>query len=378
MANNQPIQKQHPKKGRIIWLVGGGTGGHIMPLMAVAEELSHRPAVKLTYIGDASGPESEIAKKAGLSFVHIPSGKLRRYFGFTAIILNIRDIFLILAGIILAYRLIRRKKPSLIFSKGGPVALPVALAAYITRTPLMTHESDVVMGITNRIIGTFAKTIMTAFPASFYPTIYARKIVSVGVPIRREFCHHPTIHHQKRPMILITGGSQGARAINLLVGSILPDLLRQASVMHICGKYSFKEFQELKKELPDDLAAHYGLVDFTPDIASYMREAALVITRASSTIFEVATLGKPMIIIPLPGSANDHQLKNAEAFLRYKAALVLKQNNLTPNLLYETIQAVLQDKKVMRELVEGTRHFSCCDSARQVATLLLQASMQVR
>jgi UDP-N-acetylglucosamine--N-acetylmuramyl-(pentapeptide) pyrophosphoryl-undecaprenol N-acetylglucosamine transferase len=372
MAHKQLIDKQ------LIWLVGGGTGGHIMPLIAVAKELAKRPKIKLVYIGNRRGPEADIAKQAGLTFWHVPSGKLRRYVSFSAIFSNIRDGFFIVFGIWVAFRLIRQHRPHLIFSKGGPSALPVAIAAYLSRTPLITHESDAMMGISNRIIASFATTVLTAFPASVYPSAYAGKIQSVGLPIRSDFCLREPLPHARRPMILVTGGSQGSRAINLLIAEILPDLLKTASVMHICGKQSFQELQEIKKILPEGLAEHYAVLDFTPDIASYMREATLVVTRASSTMFEAASLGKPMIVIPLPGSANDHQMKNAEIFQKHKAAIVLRQDNLTPNLLYETIHAVLQDKKVMSELVEGTRHFSCCDTARRVADIILQQTMQGR
>lgn len=370
--------KHHSSKQYTIWLVGGGTGGHILPLISVAEILSRHPHIKLQYLGDRRGPEHSIAKQAGLSFQHVPNGKIRRYISPKAILLNIRDLFLIGYGIIIAIRLIRKDQPNTIFSKGGPGALPVAIGAYFTRTPLITHESDAVIGATNRIISLFAETVLTAFPADVYPASYARKIVSVGLPIRREFCRPHQNQRLRRPMILITGGSQGSHAINLLVASLLPDLLSWASVTHICGAQSLQKMEDVKQSLPQVLADHYAVLDFTPDIASYMHEASLVVTRASSTIFEIATLKKPMILIPLPGSANDHQMKNAEIFLRHKAALVLNQNNLTPHLLYETIQAVLYDRKIMSELVEGTRHFSCCGSADHVATLVLQSAMQER
>lgn len=373
MENNQ-----HTPKHYIIWLVGGKTGGHILPLISVAEEFARHPNVKLFYVGDKSGPEYKLAKQSDLTFLHVPSGKLRRYFTLTALFLNVRDLFLLFYGTIVAFGLIRKNRPHTIFSKGGPGALPVAVAAFLTRTPLITHESDAVMGATNRIIALFAENVLTAFPADLYPTSLARKIVSVGLPIRHEFCRHYNAHHLQRPMILVTGGSQGALAINRMVASFLPDLLSWASVTHICGPLSLAEMQTIKKSLPPVLADHYAILDFTPDIASYMRESSLVITRASSTIFEIATLRKPMILIPLPQSANDHQMKNAEIFLRHRAALVLNQQNLTPQLLYETIRAVLQDRKVMSELVEGTRHFSCCGSAKRVAALIMQSAMQER
>jgi UDP-N-acetylglucosamine--N-acetylmuramyl-(pentapeptide) pyrophosphoryl-undecaprenol N-acetylglucosamine transferase len=377
LYNEHNMKEKNSKIHHSVWLVGGETAGHIMPLLAVAEELKHRhPQIRLTYIGDGQGREATLARQAGIHFVSIQNGKLRRYLTFGSILLNIRDSLLVLIGIVQSYRLIKSKKPDLIFSKGGPVALPVALAAAATHTPLITHESDVVMGISNRLIANFASTVLTSFPAAFYPTRFAHKIKWVGLPLRPEFCESRHTTHHGKPMVLITGGSQGAMAINEMIASILPDLLQSASVMHIVGPQSYKEFKAIKDGLPDEIADNYGVLDFTPDIAEYMREATVVVTRASSTIFELATLEKPMILIPLPSAANNHQLQNAELFVRYNAAILLNQENLTPSLLYETINSLLHDPKLRTELKKGTRKFNCCDSSAQVANLIVDIITQ--
>jgi UDP-N-acetylglucosamine--N-acetylmuramyl-(pentapeptide) pyrophosphoryl-undecaprenol N-acetylglucosamine transferase len=368
---NTGMRSNSHHKRHTIWLVGGGTGGHIIPLLAVAEILKDDPSVSLTYLGDENGPEYTLARQAGLPFLSVPTGKLRRYFSPSAFFLNIRDIFRLLSGVILSYRFIKQKRPRVIFSKGGPAALPVALAAYLTSTRLITHESDSAMGMTNWLIGTFARTVLTAFPASVYPSRFAGKIISVGVPIRRDFCH--TVRRatgRGRPMILITGASQGSVAINEAMAAILPQLLQHTSVMHITGALSHKRFLALKAQLPPKLSDHYGVIDFTSAIADYMREADVIVSRSGSTIFEIASLGKPMILIPLPTSANDHQRKNAEWFVKANAAVMIAQSHLTPTLLYETIMTVLEDAKLRAELKEGTRSFSSCNAARQVATLL--------
>lgn len=360
-----------PERVHHLWLVGGGTGGHIVPLLAVAEILGRDTGVHLTYIGERDGMEYGLARKAGIPFKSVTSGKFRRYVTPASFFLNSRDFFRILKGIFTSYRLIKHKRPDLVFSKGGPVAVPVVIAAWLSGVPIVTHESDVAMGLANRVIGRFAHHVMTAFPAKYYPAWMARKIVHVGLPLRSEFCRQSRIvQHKRRPMVLVTGGSQGSVTLNRAVAAILPDLLPKADVMHITGEYSYKEFQAVKDDLPDTLAEHYGVIDFTPDMAHYMREATVVVMRSGATLFEVASLGKPMILIPLPTAANNHQLKNAEVVIEYKAGLLLMQDNLTPERLYDTIATVLDTPSLRRQLQEGTKHFASCDAAKNVAFLL--------
>jgi UDP-N-acetylglucosamine--N-acetylmuramyl-(pentapeptide) pyrophosphoryl-undecaprenol N-acetylglucosamine transferase len=360
--------KPKPKQ---LWLVGGGTGGHIVPLLAVAEILERDKDIQLTYLGERDGMEYDLARKAGISFKSVTSGKFRRYVTLSSLFLNVRDFFRVIRGIVTSYRHMQHKKPDLIFSKGGPVAVPVVIAAWLAGVPVVTHESDVAIGLANRIIGRFARHIMTAFPAKYYPASMARKIVHVGLPLRGEFCRKQhTPHHKRRPMVLVTGGSQGSVALNKAVAAILPELLPKADVMHITGEYSYKEFQAVKDALPDKLAEHYGVVDFTPDMAHYMHEATVVVMRSGATLFEVASLGKPMILIPLPTAANNHQLKNAEVVIEHKAGILLIQDNLTPDRLYETIATVLDTPSLRRQLQEGTKHFASCDAAKNVANLL--------
>ncbi|HEY1074673.1 MAG TPA: UDP-N-acetylglucosamine--N-acetylmuramyl-(pentapeptide) pyrophosphoryl-undecaprenol N-acetylglucosamine transferase [Patescibacteria group bacterium] len=355
-----------------IWLVGGGTGGHVVPLLAVAEVLKKDTSISLTFIGEKGGQEATLARQYGLRFIGIRSGKLRRYITLGAFFLNLRDIIQFLRGLRASYILIKKEKPSLIFTKGGYVTLPVALAAYLTSTPLVIHESDAVMGMTNRWLARLATVVMTGFSAVHYPAFLAPKIQAVGIPLRSEFSRKRSVTRSSRPMILITAGSQGAVAINMAMAEIIPLLLKRASVMHITGRYSYERFRAFKESLPPHISEHYGVVDFTPDMADYMREATVLIMRSGSQIFEGASLGKPMVLIPLPGSANNHQARNAEIFAQHKAALVLNQHNLTPERLYETINSVLDDAALRHELEEGTRVFNSCDSAKRVAEILKQ------
>jgi UDP-N-acetylglucosamine--N-acetylmuramyl-(pentapeptide) pyrophosphoryl-undecaprenol N-acetylglucosamine transferase len=360
--------KAHP-----ILMVGGGTGGHYMPLLVVAEQLNKHEHIKVVYISDGNEREMQLVHGLGIRPIVLTTGKIRRYLSLKALYLNTRDSFRILRAVMTARSLIHKHKPAVIFTKGGPLAFPVSIAARWTKTPIITHESDAIMGGTNRFIAHFAEKVFTGFPADVYPYTLATKIVPIGIPLRDEFCRphrKPPGHH--RPMILITGGSQGAQTLNDAFAPILPQLLEHASVVHLTGVASYATFSALKESLPTQLQEHYAVMEFSPDIAQYMREATVIVTRAGSTIFELATLGKPMILIPLPWAANNHQVKNAEIFVEHNAALMLNQVNLTPERLYETIQSVLRDQKLAQELKEGTKVFACCDAAKKAADILQQ------
>lgn len=361
-------------KQKRIWMVGGGTAGHYVPLLAVAEILKRDDSIHLTYISDGDDKEMSLAHGLGLRPIVIGTGKIRRHtLSPKALFLNVRDLFRMSKGLLTAVTLIKKQQPRVIFTKGGPLAFPVALAARLTQIPVITHESDAIMGGTNRFISRFAEKVLTGFPATVYPYTIAHKITHVGIPLRPEFCRqHRHVPAQRRPMVLITGGSQGAQTLSELFIPILPDLLKHASVVHITGSRFVDMFRELKESLPEPLRDHYAVLDFTPDIMQYMREASVVVTRGSSTIFELATLHKPIISVPLPWSANNHQVRNAEIFAEHNAAIMLRQDNLTPERLYETIQSVLSDKQLAHELKEGTKLFACCDAAPKTADILKQ------
>ncbi len=360
------MPNKQDKETKLIWLVGGGTGGHVVALFPVAAELKKDKHLRLMYIGGGHNTlESKLAKEADIPFKTVPYGKFRRYITLGSIIANVGDAVKIAAGVLKSYGLIKRYKPALIFSKGGPVALPVALAAWLTGTCLITHESDTVMGVTNRWIGTFACQILTAFPASYYPLRYAKKIIAVGLPIRPEFCRPGSPVKKQPPTVVIMGGSQGSRAINLVTYASLPRLLTSMRVVHITGDQGFVEACSVKVKLGNP--ENYEVIGFTPEVARYMKEATLLVVRASSTIFEAASLHKPMLLIPLPSAAGNHQVKNAEAFVQAGAAVMVRQESLTPEMFCEKIEQILRDKVLQARLQKGTAVFASCQTAQKVA-----------
>ena len=310
---------------KTIVLTGGGTAGHVTPNIALLPYLKAE-GWQIYYIGSKKGMEKEIVARYGIAYYGISSGKLRRYFDFK----NFTDVFRVLAGIFQATRLIRRLKPDIIFSKGGFVAVPVAIAAKINKVPLVCHESDMTPGLANKLAMPFASAVCTTFPETAR-SIKNGKGVHTGTPVRdvlfkgdKDRAFKLCGFDDMKPTMLVMGGSLGSVAINNTVRSVLPELTKRYNIVHLCGKGNletslssmkgYKQFEYLSKELPDIFA----LSDF-------------VVTRAgSNAICEFSALNKPMLLIPLPLKASrGDQLLNAENFKKRGFAQVLQEEDIT-------------------------------------------------
>lgn len=329
------------------------------------------------FVGNRHGIEYTLVKKAGYDFRSVPTGKRRRGLHPADWLKNAADALQLAAGVVVAWRLLGRERPVLVFCKGGPPALPVGLAARARRVPIVIHESDAVISAANGLIARFAVRVLTAFPAACYPLSLAAKIETIGVPLRREFCRRGR-SNSHRSTLLVLGGSQGAVSINDRVISSLPRLLAFGlTVIHVCGPNNQSVCLAARETLSLDLAARYRIVGYSERVDELIREATVVVSRAGSQIFEIATIGRPMILIPLPWAAHNHQVANAEYFARHGAAIVLRQDNLTSEKLCETIESLFRQPKARRVLREGTRQFNCCASAAKAVNAIVHALPQI-
>jgi len=359
-------------------LTGGGTAGHVYPLLAVFEELQKqskdKPLVPL-YVGSASGMEQEILKNHKIPAVFIYSGKWRRYWKkwWPALFLNLRDLFLILLGFFQALFVILKFKPDKVFAKGGYVTIPMVLAARICGIPVIIHESDLVMGLSNQLCSRLAQKICLAFPLRYYQNLPRKKIIYTGNPIRQEFIKIKKEERQEKgETVLVMGGSQGSKVINQAIYPILPQLLKRARVIHIVGNLDFQRALDVKKSLPKDLKERYTVYDFVKDkMAFLMAEADLVVSRSgANTIFEIAALGKPSVLIPLVWSANEHQAKNASIFQSKKASVVIEEGDLSERLL-EVLVELLGDKKRLKLMGKAAKELSRVDASAKIAHEIL-------
>lgn len=351
-----------------IILTGGGTGGHVIPILAVAQELRryfHKEAktLLLLWVGEKSSQEEKAAKKYRIPFQSVSCGKLRRYFSFK----NFLDVFKIPIGYWQGIRILKKFKPDAIFSKGGYVSAPIILAARKSKTPIYLHESDSVPGQANLYFAKFAKKIFVAFPVSReYFGKFKEKVILSGMPLRSEILHgsksrgyHLFGLEYGKPTILFLGGSQGAKRINDLVLEMLPWLLKKYQVLALVGE---KNILEIKKKifvlgkgqaLLKNFLQNYHFFAYLEGskFADAVLCADLVVSRAgANSLFEIAAQARPLILIPYPYAASDHQVKNAKVFERMEAAITLEEENLSAKKLFLEIEKIMKNEREKEKL----------------------------
>ncbi len=365
-------------KKRIV-LVGGGSGGHFYPLIAVAESLrATRPEIQIFYMGPKPYDEEALAR-LNITFISCPAGKQRRYRS----IRNFFDKFRVLYGTGVACLKLLWVYPDAIFSKGGYTSVPVILAGGFLRIPIVIHESDAVPGRANKIAASFAKYIAIFYDdvAKFFPE---KKTAQVGIPTRKIFFEPVDSRapaelgiDANRPMIFVTGGSQGAERINNLVLNSLDELLPHYTIFHQTGSSHAALVQQTAIGLipNSELLNRYHVRGHVSgkEFSQALSLAALVITRGgSTTINEIALTGKPAIIIPIPEGISHDQRTNAYAYARSGGASVIEEHNLTDNLLTAEITRIMSDTNLYQEMCQKALAFAPTDAAEKVATVLLE------
>ncbi len=376
-----------------ILFTGGGTGGHLFPIIAISRELrrlSGGDKLSLHYIGPKDSLGQVILAQENFSVHNIVSGKIRRYFSFR----NIVDIFFnIPIGCLQSFFLLLFMRPKLVFSKGGSGSYGVVLCAMILRIPIFLHESDTVPGKSNQLALKFAKKVFISFPKT--TNVDLLKAILVGNPIEKELLNG-NIQTAKeifnltlqKPVILILGGSQGSTPINDFILNILNDLLKDYEVIHICGKKNYqevldqsnvilsKELQSMNKEYANlGLEKYYHLKNFLGEVElkhAYQVANFIVSRSGSGSIFEIAACGKPSILIPLPTSAHDHQTKNAYEYAKTGASIVIEQNNLTPHYFLEKIRYLLSNQKELEVMKQSALAFAKPEAAKVIAKEILE------
>jgi UDP-N-acetylglucosamine--N-acetylmuramyl-(pentapeptide) pyrophosphoryl-undecaprenol N-acetylglucosamine transferase len=366
----------------MIVIAGGGTGGHTSPGLAVATLLRER-GIGCAWIGSHTGLEARRAPEAGIPYYPIATGKLRRAWAWQ----NVPDLVVNTpAGVVAAWRLLRRLRPRAVFATGGFVALPVAIAARLARVPLIVHEQTSVPGLANRVAARLATRVVVTF-ADSARLFGAADVALTGNPLRPELRRGERQDAIARfhldpalPLVYVTGGAQGAHAINRAVGEILEPLLAQAQVIHQCGDNAATAdhawLAARRSALPPALAARYTLIPWVGhELAGIYAAAALVVGRAGAgTVNECCQLGVPALYIPLPGTRGDEQTANARLVGRAQGCSILPQPGMTPTLLLERIQSLLADPARLKEMGERARTLAVPDAAERLVTVLLDVA----
>ncbi len=370
-----------------IVFTGGGTGGHFYPIIAVVEELNklidHEKFVgtKIYYFSNIPY-DKEALFVSGLDFEEINAGKMRTYFSFK----NFSDIFKTFLGILTAILKLFIIYPDVVFGKGGYASFPTLVAARILRIPVVIHESDAAPGRVNIWAGRFASKIAVSFneAAEFFPK---KRVAWTGQPIRQEIAqkgdHKEALDFFKLepnlPVIFIIGGSLGAELINNTVIDALPRLLKNYQIIHQTGVRNFKFVTDRSQVVLVDSEekSRYVAIDFLNPLQMKMAAGAadIIISRAGSTLFEIAAWGVPSILVPFTNSNADHAKKNAFAYSRSGACIVIEEMNMTANILSSEIDRILNDKKLLVQMSESAKKFNKPDGAKKIASELLTIAL---
>jgi len=350
MAKSPPKPTMSPLR---LVIAGGGTGGHVIPAVAVVEEIRRRDLpVELLWIGGSTGVESEIARANTIPFVPIQTGKLRRYVS----VKTLTDAIRIPIGVVQAWRKLRAYRPDVIYGTGGAVSFPTVIAGS-RMAPILTHEQTAQIGIANKLAARFADTFATSFEQTAnLARARHHNVVVTGNPVRASIMHGSRSSGLDRfgfsatlPVIYVTGGARGASPLNMRLEALLPNLLHSAQVLHQAGPASanadLEKLRTAQGSWPVHLQHRYHVVEFIRDeIADVYAMATLVIARAGAgTVTELAHLGLPSILIPLPGTWGDEQRKNAAVLTNLGAAITLEQDDATAERLDDEIRKLIDN-----------------------------------
>ncbi len=367
-----------------ILFAGGGTGGHVLPIISIVRELKLlHPGTDLNffYIGPKDPYGALLLSQEGVKVKTIIAGKIRRYGTWKSRLSNALDIFIkIPFGITQSLWHIFFIAPDALLSKGGYGSFPAVVACFVLQIPIFLHESDVAPGLAEKVTSKLALEIFVSFPKTEY--FSPQKSIITGNPIRRELLEGSVIEAQKkfglqggRPVIFIIGGSQGSQRINDVILAALPNLIKEFEIIHQTGEANIKMVKaESEVVIAQASARYFHAVSFLreQDLRHVYKVADLIIARAGSgSIFEIAAEGKPSILIPLPEAAQDHQYKNAYTYAAHGAAMVLEEANLYPHFLLERIQYLFQHPDELTQMKEAARHFASPRAGQVIAEYIL-------
>ncbi len=329
-----------------IILTGGGTAGHVIPNIALLPKLQDE-GYNIVYIGSKNGMEKDLVSSHNIPYHGISAGKLRRYFNMK----NFTDALRVIKGLAQALSILKQEKPNIVFSKGGFVTVPVVIAAKLRKIPVIIHESDITPGLANKISLPFATAVCVTFPETI-KAIPKKKCYLTGSPIRDELFLGDADKGLKlcgfskdKPVLLVMGGSLGARRINECLLKTYSKLIEKFQIVNICGKGnqshitnpSFKQFEFLSDDLPHIFAA-----------------SDIIVSRAgANAISEFLALKKPNLLIPLPKSASrGDQILNAQSFEKQGFSKVLYEEDLSPEKFVEEVLLLWDNRKTYTEVME--------------------------
>jgi UDP-N-acetylglucosamine--N-acetylmuramyl-(pentapeptide) pyrophosphoryl-undecaprenol N-acetylglucosamine transferase len=348
-------------------LAGGGTGGHVIPALAIAHELRARYSAEVAFIGTARGIETRLVPQAGYDLKLIEVGALKN----VSLATRARTMFALPLAIVQSWRIVRSFRPDVVIGVGGYASGPAILAAALQGIPTVAFEPNFVPGFANRLVA----PMVTAAAVQFPETARAFRNAHVtGIPVRRDFFEIAPRGEGGPPTLLVFGGSQGAHAINTVMIASLAALAARVPglrILHQTGERDYNEAQAayLHAGLPAEVSP---FIEKMPE--AFARADLLLCRSGASTVAEVTAAGKPAIFVPFPRAADDHQRRNAEAVAKRGAALLMPESELTPERLADTVAALLNDRPRLRQMGEESGKLAHPHAAEKIADLAARVS----
>jgi UDP-N-acetylglucosamine--N-acetylmuramyl-(pentapeptide) pyrophosphoryl-undecaprenol N-acetylglucosamine transferase len=360
----ESMTKPAPKSPAPFLMAGGGTGGHVIPALAVARELRAR-GHDVFFVGTERGLESKLVPKDGFPLHTIRIGGLNR--------VGPRQKLATLLRLPLTTVSCLRYKPAAVFSMGGYVAGPPVMAALMRGVPVVVMEPNAVPGFTNRIIGRFVSRALLSFPetARYFPS---GRTELTGLPVREEFFRIPPKARETVLNLLVTGGSQGSRTLNRAGRESWPLFRKAGFPVRIVHQSGPAEFEEMRAAFAQS-ALDGEVVPFIMDMPAAFAAADLVVCRSGAgAVSELAAAGKPSVLVPFPFAADDHQTHNAEALERGGAATLVRDAELTGERLFAVVTGLAAASGRLETMAQAARQFAHPGAARRAADILEEAA----
>ena len=350
-------------------IAGGGTGGHVVPALAIGRELRDCHGAEVRYVGTARGIESKLIPEAGFRLELVRSGQLKN----VSLMTRLRTMLDVPLGVMHCVRLIREFKPQVVVGVGGYASGPAMLAAVMLRVPTVVYEPNAVPGMTNRWLGKW----VSAAAVNFAQTVsYFRGAEITGVPVRAEIFELPARPSGVAPRLLVTAGSNGALIFNEMMPKIVAQLLEAVPGLIVVHQAGVRRLEQTRAEFGASGAdpSRWSVEAFLTDMPVQYAAADLVLARSGSTVAELCAAGKPSVLVPFAAAADDHQRKNAEVLADAGAAVMLLQKDVTPETLLEALRGLLLDPERRAAMAVKARSLAMPGALEKIAVMVLRVA----
>jgi UDP-N-acetylglucosamine--N-acetylmuramyl-(pentapeptide) pyrophosphoryl-undecaprenol N-acetylglucosamine transferase len=348
-------------------IAGGGTGGHVVPALAIGRELRDKHGADVLFVGTARGLETKLVPEAGFRLELVRSGQLKN----VSLKTRLKTFADLPLGVVHCMRLLGEFRPQVVVGVGGYASGPGMIAALLKRIPTLAYEPNAVPGMTNKLLGKRVSAAAVNFAAT---AKFFRNAEVTGVPVRPEIFELPARPPGAPPRLLVTAGSQGAQVFNDVMPRIVPGLLRQVPGLTIVHQSGARHLETTRAafEASGADAARWRVEAFLTDMPAEYAAADLVLARSGSTVAELCAAGKPSLLVPFPQAADDHQRKNAEVLASAGAAVMLLQRDATPEAMDQMLVELLTDGEKRKRMAEAAKNLARPGALERIAGMVIR------